>query len=199
MIVFLDRIIGVWHNHLISNPQKLENPWIIGFDNTDCNRVDFIMYLEPQGQPFINGCFNWMISNLYIGNGCFTKHLFINGCLGFQVARCLWWTPIIIVLMLDSSQSLAAWWPPCGHLAKTHGVVVFRSGGSTLHTLLKHQFEAHFWGWKIPGWLHSSNFMVWIKKKLRWILVFEWQQNPSWQPKWRKKWVPFSLVWHLFP
>ena len=37
-------------------------------------------------QPFINGCFNWMIPNLYIGNGCFTKHLFINGCLGFQVS-----------------------------------------------------------------------------------------------------------------
>ena len=28
---------------------------------------------------FMNGCFNWMIPNLYIGNGCFTKHLFING------------------------------------------------------------------------------------------------------------------------
>ena len=40
--------------------------------------------LEPQGQPFINGCFNWMIPNLCIGNGCFTKHLFLNGCLGFQ-------------------------------------------------------------------------------------------------------------------
>ena len=35
-------------------------------------------------QPFINGCFNWMIPNLYIENGCFTKHPFINGCLGFQ-------------------------------------------------------------------------------------------------------------------
>ncbi len=35
-------------------------------------------------QPFINGCFNWMIPNLYIGNGCFTKHPFLNGCLGFQ-------------------------------------------------------------------------------------------------------------------
>ena len=42
-------------------------------------------FLEPQGQPLINGCFNWMIPNLYIGNGGFTKHLFINGCLGFQV------------------------------------------------------------------------------------------------------------------
>ena len=36
-------------------------------------------------QPFINGCFNWMIPNVYIENGCFTKHPFINGCLGFQV------------------------------------------------------------------------------------------------------------------
>ena len=35
--------------------------------------------LEPQGQPFINGCFNWIIPNLYIENGCFTKHPFING------------------------------------------------------------------------------------------------------------------------
>ncbi len=26
-------------------------------------------FLEPQGQPFINGCFNWMIPNLYIGIG----------------------------------------------------------------------------------------------------------------------------------
>ena len=41
--------------------------------------------LEPQGQPFINGCFNGMIANLYIENGCFTKHPLINGCLGFQV------------------------------------------------------------------------------------------------------------------
>ena len=27
------------------------------------------LFLEPQGQPFIIGCFHWMISNLYIGNG----------------------------------------------------------------------------------------------------------------------------------
>ena len=38
-------------------------------------------------QPFINGCFNWMIPNLYIENGCFTKHPFINGCSGFQVGK----------------------------------------------------------------------------------------------------------------
>ncbi len=38
-------------------------------------------------QPFFNGCFNWMIPNLYVGNGCFTKHPFKNGCLGFQVFK----------------------------------------------------------------------------------------------------------------
>ena len=38
-------------------------------------------------QPFINGCFNWMIPNLYIGNGCFTKHPFSTGCLGFQAGN----------------------------------------------------------------------------------------------------------------
>ena len=36
-------------------------------------------------QPFINGCFNWVIPNLYRENGCFTKRPFINGCLGFHV------------------------------------------------------------------------------------------------------------------
>ena len=43
--------------------------------------------------PFINGCFHWMIPNLYIGNGCFTKHLFIYGCLGFQAEIWFfgWW------------------------------------------------------------------------------------------------------------
>ncbi len=36
--------------------------------------------------PFIHGCFNWMIPNLYINRKWLeiTKHLFINGCLGFQ-------------------------------------------------------------------------------------------------------------------
>ena len=35
-------------------------------------------------QPDVYGCFNWMIPNLYLGNGCFTKHPSINGCLEFQ-------------------------------------------------------------------------------------------------------------------
>ena len=40
-------------------------------------------------QPFINGCFNWMIhsKSLYIENGCFTKHPLKNGCLGYQALK----------------------------------------------------------------------------------------------------------------
>ena len=44
-----------------------------------------IVYTWNPKQQLINGCFNWMTPNLYIENGCFTKHPFINGCLGFQV------------------------------------------------------------------------------------------------------------------
>ena len=46
-------------------------------------------FLEPDGHLFINGCFNWMIPNLYIGNGCFTKHPFKTDCLGYQVVAFL--------------------------------------------------------------------------------------------------------------
>ena len=35
-------------------------------------------------QPVLYGCFNWMIQNLYTGNGCFTKHPLKTGCLEFQ-------------------------------------------------------------------------------------------------------------------
>ena len=33
---------------------------------------------EPQGQAFINGCFNWMIPNLYIENGYVSENEFIQ-------------------------------------------------------------------------------------------------------------------------
>ena len=33
----------------------------------------------------LSGCFTWMIPNLYLGNGCLTKHSFNNSCLEFQV------------------------------------------------------------------------------------------------------------------
>jgi len=36
-------------------------------------------YLEPQGQPFINSCFNWMMNqNLYIENGGKSPHISIH-------------------------------------------------------------------------------------------------------------------------
>ena len=45
-----------------------------------------ISYTWNSKQPVFYGCFNWMIQNLYIGNGCFTKHPLKTGCLGFQVS-----------------------------------------------------------------------------------------------------------------
>ena len=66
--------------------------WFRNQTNAECLEVwgfppIYSNYLEPQGQPSINGWFNWMIPiiYIYIENGCFTKHPFINGCLGFQV------------------------------------------------------------------------------------------------------------------
>ena len=59
-----------------------------GFNkHTYIYRISFIYctYTWNPKQQLINGCFNWMTPNLYIENGCFTKHQFINGCLGFQV------------------------------------------------------------------------------------------------------------------
>ena len=61
------------------------------------------IYTWNPKQPFINGCFNWMIPNLYIGNGCFTKHPFINGCLGFQVRIKIQESPFIA----------GSWGPSC--------------------------------------------------------------------------------------
>ena len=64
--------------------------WIFGWPSWIC----YIQWHTVNGhlntytwnpkQPFINGCFNWMIPNLYVENDCFTKHPFVNGCLGFQ-------------------------------------------------------------------------------------------------------------------
>ena len=70
-------------------------------------------------QPLFNGCFSWMIPNLYSKNGCFTKHPLKNGCLGYQVliipipsnqrGRSIWFTPSpwrssFLALKTNSSQ-----------------------------------------------------------------------------------------------
>ena len=39
--------------------------------------------LEPDGHPFINACFKWMINQIYIGNGWKSPNIhFQTGCLG---------------------------------------------------------------------------------------------------------------------
>ena len=57
-----------------------------------CKNVFYILYQVLKStwnrkQPDFYGCFTWMIPNLYLGNGCFNKHQFINGCLEFQDSR----------------------------------------------------------------------------------------------------------------
>ena len=51
--------------------------------STPCH-VMFIYTGKRQTTIFI-GCFHWMIPNLCLGNGCFTKHPLKNGCLEYQV------------------------------------------------------------------------------------------------------------------
>ena len=34
--------------------------------------------------PCVNGCFSWMIPNLYMGRGCLNKHPFQTACLEFR-------------------------------------------------------------------------------------------------------------------
>ena len=50
-------------------------------------RLSYLIFTSTWNRkhPLFNGCFSWMIPNLYIENGCFTKHPLKNGCLGFQV------------------------------------------------------------------------------------------------------------------
>ena len=47
------------------------------------------MLLEPDGHLFINGCFNWMMSQIFrkemVGNHHF--HPFKTGCLGYQAEQ----------------------------------------------------------------------------------------------------------------
>ena len=59
------------------------------------NLFRWIDFIEQWSSPFLfkqylplnshNGCFNWMIPNLYIRNSCLTKHPLQTGCLEFQV------------------------------------------------------------------------------------------------------------------
>ena len=54
------------------------------YDYLEVSGWKLISTWNPKQQDFY-GCFNWMIPNLYLGNGCFTKRPCKTGCLGFQV------------------------------------------------------------------------------------------------------------------
>ena len=78
---FLNQKYDVLKNNIHLEPQTTIYKWLFQLDDS---KSLYRKWLEITKHPFINGCFNWMIPNLYIENGCFTKHPFINGCLGFQ-------------------------------------------------------------------------------------------------------------------
>ena len=77
-------------------------------------------------QPFINGCFNWMIPNHYIGNGCFTKHPFLTGCLGFQVWPYEYWMvkPFILAQGFETSPLHQSGGGAENHFHQCRGAVV---------------------------------------------------------------------------
>ena len=49
-----------------------------------------------------------MIANLYLGNGCFTKHAFKTGCLGFQVGILHFCQVVKVLSLTDSTDGLSA-------------------------------------------------------------------------------------------
>ena len=61
-----------------------------GVDQECGTQTLFFAYTWNSKQPVFYGCFNWMIPNHYIKNGCFTKHPLQNGCLGYQVFMYSW-------------------------------------------------------------------------------------------------------------
>ena len=78
-----DKKVLIYGDNVVFHPCKnLESQEIfhvvIGLKKNTKVSSQLITTWNPK-QPFINGCFNWMIPNLYIENGCFTKHPFING------------------------------------------------------------------------------------------------------------------------
>ncbi len=72
--------------------------WIIRTTQPD------IIYTWNSKQPVRYGCFNWMIKNLYMGNGCLTKHPFKNWL--FAVPGVY-----IYMFLLSSHQMIISTWP----------------------------------------------------------------------------------------
>lgn len=47
-------------------------------------RVGHFCSLEPESHSCFNSCFSWMTPSCYVKTGCFTKHPFKTGCVGYQ-------------------------------------------------------------------------------------------------------------------
>ena len=78
--------LGIWRWN--NSPDKMVNSVMKGFPPQLSLRLSLhahVWYTWNPKEPFINGCFNWVILNHYIKNCCFTKHPFKNGCLEFEV------------------------------------------------------------------------------------------------------------------
>ena len=62
-------------------------------------------------QPVFYGCFNWMIPNLSIKNGCSTKHPLKDGCLVYQVEIAPFWKQVELLdpNVVHSAQQRGHW------------------------------------------------------------------------------------------
>ena len=124
-------------------------------------------------QPDFIGCFNWMIQNLYLRNGCFTKHPFKSGCLGFQVQvinLCFW---------CAFNSSLSPWseqlFPFCGHIDTSEAKFAPRC--SMAARRLGYQKKTYLWWMWFFFWILAIavETILWLGQRYLWILVlYQW-------------------------
>ena len=73
--------IYIWYDQVYPSPQNSRTFQML-FLQAD---LPFTNPGTPNNQVFFNGCFNWMLPNHCIKNGCFTRHPLKDCCLGYQV------------------------------------------------------------------------------------------------------------------
>ena len=134
--------------HFASVTINFQPPNLLGKTLENINHIDT---WNPK-RPFINGCFNWMIPNHYIKNGCFTKHPSINdkwliGVPGSQWKRLTAWmfnaqkskhTPPLRILKQKKRHSMSGGF--LSHLTST----MFISANVPL--IPRPEFFGEFWG-----------------------------------------------------
>ena len=74
--------------------------------------VEIMIYTSNLKHLFTNGCFNWMIPNLYMENGCLTTHPLKIGCLEFQVLV-IWvvWGSLWGQYLGNNNYTARGWYP----------------------------------------------------------------------------------------